>query len=117
LLNDGKYSFDVNIRDMGLTVLRSPIYAHHMPLVPDPEQIYTYMDQGVQKFRYTLLPHAGSWDEARHGAQRAELNQRPVVAGDHHPRRPAAAQRQFVCVDQENLVVSAVKKPKTTTIW
>ena len=55
ILNDAKYSFDVNIRDMGFTVLRSPIYAHHMPLVPDPEKLYTYMDQGLQKFHYTIF--------------------------------------------------------------
>ena len=32
ILNDGKYSFDVDVRDIGLTVLRSPIYAHHDPM-------------------------------------------------------------------------------------
>ena len=32
LLNDGKYSFDVAGGDLAMTVLRSPIYAHHDPL-------------------------------------------------------------------------------------
>ena len=33
LLNDGKYSLDVNVHDIGLTILRSPAYANHMPAV------------------------------------------------------------------------------------
>lgn len=109
LLNDGKYSFDVNIRDMGLTVLRSPIYAHHMPLVPDPEQVYPYMDQGIQKFNYTILPHAGSWDEAGTVRRAAELNQRPLaLVTTIHPG-PLAHSASYAAVDPENLVVSVVK--------
>ena len=78
ILNDGKYSLDVNIRDIGLTVLRSPIYAITCPLhTPTRPSYYTYMDQGVQKFHYTLLPHDGSWDEAGTVRRAAELNQRP----------------------------------------
>jgi alpha-mannosidase len=110
LLNDGKYSFDVNIRDMGMTLLRSPIYAHHMPLVPDPEQIYPYMDQGIQKFNYTIFPHAGSWDEAGTVRRAAELNQRPVSVVTTIHQGPLAHSASFVAVDDENVVVSVVKK-------
>ncbi|MBE0699174.1 MAG: alpha-mannosidase, partial [Anaerolineaceae bacterium] len=109
ILNDGKYSFDVDIRDIGMTVLRSPIYAHHMPIEPDPEKLYTYMDQGVQKFRYTLLPHEGSWDEAGTVRHAAELNQRPVVLVTTTHPGPLLASESFACVDQENLVLSVVK--------
>jgi alpha-mannosidase len=110
ILNDGKYSFDVNIRDIGLTVLRSPIYAHHMPLEPEPGKLYNYMDQGVQKFRYTLLPHEGSWDEARTARSALELNQRPVVLVTTIHEGPLPQSASFMCVDQDNLVVSAVKR-------
>ncbi|NLG96991.1 MAG: alpha-mannosidase [Chloroflexi bacterium] len=110
ILNDAKYSYDVNIRDIGLTVLRSPIYAHHMPLVPDPEKLYTYIDQGVQKFNYTLYAHDGSWDEAGTVRKAAELNQRPValVTTLHKGSLPHCA--SFVSVEPQNLVISAVKK-------
>ena len=110
ILNDAKYSYDVNIRDIGLTVLRSPIYAHHMPAVPDPEKLYTFMDQGVQKFHYTLLPHEGSWDEAGTVRKAAELNQRPIVLVTTLHPGPLPHSASFLCVDQENLVVSVVKK-------
>ena len=109
ILNDGKYSYDVNIRDIGLTVLRSPIYAHHMPLEPDPEKIYTYMDQGVQKFHYTLYAHDGSWDEAGTVRKAAELNQRPVTLVTTLHDGPLPMSDSFLSVDQDNLVVSVIK--------
>ncbi|MCL6446366.1 MAG: hypothetical protein K6T83_23450, partial [Alicyclobacillus sp.] len=61
VLNDGKYSFDVWNKEIGLTVLRSPIYAHHDPMVPDPDGEYAFIDHGIQRFTYALVPHAGSW--------------------------------------------------------
>ncbi|HZG67372.1 MAG TPA: glycoside hydrolase family 38 C-terminal domain-containing protein, partial [Herpetosiphonaceae bacterium] len=64
VLNDGKYSFDVQGRVISLTALRSPIYAHHHPTQPQPGEPYEFIDQGVQRFTYTLLPHAGSWEHA-----------------------------------------------------
>lgn len=110
ILNDAKYSYDVNIRDIGLTVLRSPIYAHHMPLVPDPDKLYTYMDQGVQKFNYTLLPHTGSWDEAGTVRKAAELNQRPASLITTLHNGPLPHRGSYLSVDQANLIVSAVKQ-------
>jgi alpha-mannosidase len=110
LLNDGKYSFDVNVRDLGMTVLRSPVYANHMPVVPDPECDYSFIDQGVQRFRYSMLPHSGSWVNAGTVRKAAELNQRPVVlAGTCHPGTLPLS-KSFISVKPDNLVVSAVKK-------
>jgi alpha-mannosidase len=110
LLNDGKYSFDINIRDIGMTVLRSPIYAHHMPVEPSSDNEYSFIDQGIQHFRYTMLPHDGGWDEAGTVRQAAELNQRPValITTVHKGQLPQTG--AFLCVEQENLVVTAVKK-------
>jgi alpha-mannosidase len=84
ILNDSKHSYDVTLRTAGLTVLRSPIYAHHDPMVPDPARIYSHTDQGIQRFRYTLLPHLGSWQEAGTVHRAAEINHGPVaLAGEH----------------------------------
>jgi alpha-mannosidase len=110
ILNDAKYSYDVNIRDIGLTVLRSPIYAHHMPLEPDPNKRYAYMDQGVQKFQYTLAPHADSWEDAGTVRKAAELNQRPIVLVTTIHKGPLPQSESFACIDQENIILSALKK-------
>jgi len=109
LLNDGKYSFDVNVRDIGLTALRSPIYAHHIPAQPQPDRDYRYIDQGMQTFTYSLLPHAGSWETAGTVRRAAELNQRPIaLLGTYHDG-PLPQSRATVEVTPENIVVGAVK--------
>ena len=109
LLNDGKYSFDVNVRDIGLTVLRSPVYAHHIPTQPQPDRDYSYIDQGMQTFTYSLLPHAGSWKTAGTVRRAAELNQRPIaLLGTYHDGSLPQS-RATVEVTPENIVVGAVK--------
>ncbi len=111
ILNDGKYGADVNVRDIGLTVLRSPIYAHHMPLVPDPEGFYSFIDQGIQHFGYSLLPHAGGWEQAHIVRRAAELNQRPVVIVEtFHPQGTLPQSDSYLQVDQGNIIVSVVKQ-------
>jgi alpha-mannosidase len=111
LLNDGKYSFDSNIRDLGLTVLRSPIYAHHIPAEPLPDATYQFIDQGVQRFTYALLPHAGGWEEAGTVRQAAELNQKPVaLVGTTHEDGTLPWRDSFVATDSENIVVSVLKQ-------
>jgi len=109
LLNDGKYSFDVNVRDIGLTVLRSPVYAHHIPTQPQPDRDYSYIDQGMQTFTYSLLPHAGSWKTAGTVRRAAELNQRPIVLLGTYHDGSLPQSRATVEVTPENIVVGAVK--------
>jgi alpha-mannosidase len=110
LLNDGKHSFDVDVRDIGLTVLRSPIYAHHIPAQPEEGQSYRYIDQGEQRFTYSLLPHTGGWETARTVHRAAELNQKPFVlfATFHDGLLPQ--QNSYVYSEPENVVVSVVKQ-------
>ena len=111
LLNDSKYSFDVNNKILGMTVLRSPIYAHHDPFVPDPEGQYTFIDQGVQHFSYVLLPHPGSWETAGTVRRAAELNQPPTaIIETYHPQGKLPQVASYLAVDQDNIVVSAVKR-------
>jgi alpha-mannosidase len=110
ILNDGKYSFSVKEREMSLTVLRSPIYAHHDPYVPTPEGRYVYMDQGVQRFTYTILPHEGSWEHAGTVKKGWELNQKcvPLIETYHAGQLPP--KDSYLSVDKENVIVSVVKQ-------
>ncbi len=110
ILNDGKYSFDIRGREMSLTVLRSPIYAHHLPTQPDPAEDYTFIDQGVQHFTYTLLPHEGSWESAGTVRRAAELNQRPVTLVESYHDGNLPLQTSYLYVDSPNVVVSAIKQ-------
>lgn len=109
LLNNSKYSFDVNVRDIGMTVARSPIYAHHDPSVPQPEGHYSYLDQGIQRFRYALLPHPGGWAEAETVKRAAELNGLPTVLATTFHEGPLPQKGSFVQVESPSVVVSALK--------
>ncbi|HEU5138585.1 MAG TPA: glycoside hydrolase family 38 C-terminal domain-containing protein, partial [Bacillales bacterium] len=110
LLNDGKYSFDMHNKEMSITVLRSPIYAHHDPLVPDPEGHYTFIDQGIQRFTYTLLPHKGNWETSETVRKAAELNQKPETLIETYHNGTLPQKASFLSVDSANVVVSALKK-------
>jgi alpha-mannosidase len=110
VMNDGKYSADVVEHEIHLTVLRSPIYAHHDPYVPESDKEYDYIDQGVQKFNYWLLPHAGGWQEAGTPRRAAELNQRPVTQIETFHPGPLPPHDSYIQVDGNGVMVTALKR-------
>jgi alpha-mannosidase len=113
LLNDCKYGHDIHDNVLRLSLLRAPTN-------PDPEA-----DQGKHHFTYSLLPHAGSWDENTI-AQAYFLNDPLVVAalaqGDYltygaseevgpaeKPAPGAFVPLSLLSVDAPNLIVETVK--------
>ena len=76
LLNDGKYGHHALGNELGLSLLRSPVY-------PDP-----LADEGRQSFTYALFPHAGDWLAGGVLAEAEDLN-RPLLgaAGEGRRRR------------------------------
>jgi alpha-mannosidase len=67
LLNDGRYGHHALCNELGLSLLRSPVW-------PDP-----LADEGEQELTYALLPHAGSWLEGGVLMEAEDLN-RPLFA-------------------------------------
>lgn len=111
LLNDGKYSLDVNVHDIGLTVLRSPAYAHHIPAELKPGGAYAFIDQGIQQFNYTMLPHTGSWETAGTVQRAAELNQAPIALfATYHPDGKLPQSDSFIAVEPHNIIVTVIKQ-------
>ncbi|TCP29464.1 alpha-mannosidase [Scopulibacillus darangshiensis] len=110
ILNDGKYSFDIHNKEMSITVLRSPIYAHHDPTVPEEDGHYSIIDQGIQQFTYSLYPHEGNWETAGTVKRAWELNQQPVsiIETYHHGTLPQTD--SYISIDNDNILVSALKK-------
>jgi len=110
LISDAIYSYDVTGARLRLTVLRSPVYAHHTPKILEANTEYDWMDQGRHTLRYAVLPHAGSWQAA--GTQRlAEMLNMPSLSqaeGVHAGRLPATA--EFLSVDQPNVLVTVLKQ-------
>lgn len=109
-LNDAKYSYSIDHKEVAITVLRSPIYAHHDPLIPDPNRHYSFIDQGIQTFNYSLLPHDGSWEQAGTVQRAAELNQRPITIIETVHKGSLPQRDSYITVEQDNIIVSALKK-------
>jgi alpha-mannosidase len=94
---------------IGITAVRSPVYSWHDPKTMDPEKYYTYQDQGLQRFRYLLVPHAGSWRAAGLTRRAVELGA-PMRAmlESAHPG-PLPSQRSFVDDGAGPVMITAVK--------
>lgn len=93
LLNDCKYGHSVDDGVMALTLIKSGIE-------PNP-----VTDQEEHWFTYSLLPHAGSWQDANTPAEAANLNQ-PCYAIKGCP----ASRGSFATVDKENVILETVKR-------
>jgi len=109
VINDSKYSFDVRRGEIGVTAVRSPIFAHHEPRVPQPGVRFQFQDQGQQRFTLSLLPHRGGWADAHLGRAATELNQRPTLLMEsaHPGRLPSVG--TYASIEPENLVFGAMK--------
>lgn len=111
LLNDGKYSLDAQGGDIGLTVLRSPAYAHHFPATLKPDGQYRFIDQGEQVFTLTLLPHSGSWQTAGTVQRAVLLNQPPVaLQATVHPAGRLPLADSMISTSPENILVMVLKQ-------
>ncbi len=98
LMNDCKYGHSVKGSVMRLTLLKSA-------KKPDPEA-----DMGEHIFTYSLMPHAGSYVDARTVRRAYELNVplRTVFPMSHKGKLPN--RKSFISVDAENVVLETVKK-------
>ena len=109
VLNDAKYGFDVIDADIGVTAVRSPIYAHHEPAVPRPDTRYAFQDQGIQRFTLGLLPHRGGWADAGATREALVINQRPTVLLESFHDGPLPQTASYLAVDPDHVVAGAVK--------
>ncbi|PKO14372.1 MAG: alpha-mannosidase [Chloroflexi bacterium HGW-Chloroflexi-10] len=112
LLNDCKYGYDAHLSadgtytSLGLSLLRSPTY-------PDRQA-----DQGEHVFRYSLLPHAGGWEESV-PAHAAAINDTPRLFLPHKKgaKQEARGIQKLLAVDTAALVVETVKRSEDGLGW
>jgi alpha-mannosidase len=101
LLNDCKYGHDIRDNVIRLTLLRGTT-------MPDP-----MADYGEHSFKYSLLPHTGSWDE-RTIAEAYALND-PVIffnAKGRMQQEETGVQTttSLVSIDHPNIVIETIKR-------
>jgi alpha-mannosidase len=116
VVNNAKHGYDVSpgavggdTVSVGITAVRSPVYSWHDPRPLDPDGFYSYQDQGVQAFRYLLVPHAGDWRAAGLPRRAAELGSpvRAMLESFHPGSLPG--QQSYLSDGGGEVMVTAVK--------
>ena len=90
--------------------MRSPVWAWHDPRELEPGGDFEYMDQGRQRFRVRLVPHAGDWRDAGVVRLAAELNQPPFAMLESYHDGPLAAQASYASTAAASVVVTVLKR-------
>lgn len=109
ILNDCKYGFDVRDGVMRISLLRSPAYAHHDNGRFDSSACWPIMDQGEQRIRLSLIPHAGDWREAGVVKRAWELNAPPMVHPESSHPGGHALQAGLLGTEAHNVLLSVIK--------
>lgn len=109
IVNDSKYSVDFVNDTIGITALRSPVYAHHDPFELEENEDYTYMDQGISEFQYLVKIHSGDWRSAGTMKEAELLNQGVVPMFETFHAGSLPQKNGFISVDADNVIVSALK--------
>jgi len=116
VVNNAKHGYDVSpgtpggdTLSIGITAVRSPVYSWHDPRQLDPDGFYSYQDQGVQSFRYLLVPHRGDWRAAGLSRRAAELGSpvRAMLESFHPGRLPT--HESYLSDGGGQVMVTAVK--------
>lgn len=110
LLNDSKHSASALGGEARLTLLRSPVFGHHDPARLEPGVRYSYQDQGVQRFRWGLVPHGGDWREAGVVRKAHDLNTALPFVREYVHAGEAPPVQSFVRLEHPGaLCLSALK--------
>ncbi|MFL6035915.1 MAG: alpha-mannosidase [Gaiellaceae bacterium] len=107
--NDAKYGYDVRRGDIGISAVRSPVWAWHDPRELEDEGDYVYMDQGRQTFNVRLIPHAGDPRDADVVRRAIELNQPAFGLIETFHEGPLPQRESFGDDGGGDAVVTAVK--------
>jgi len=91
LINDGRYSYSAQDGELRLTICNTSVYADHYGQ-DLRDATCEYMDQGLLKLRYALVPYQGGWQTAELH-RRADVMHQPlerVVETYHEGELPAS---------------------------
>jgi alpha-mannosidase len=117
VINDAKSGYDVTGADIGISAVRSPVWAWHDPRELEPGGEFEYMDQGRQRFRVRLVPHAGDWRAAGIVRLAAELVQPPFPLLESFHAGPLPAEASFADDGGGSVVVTVVKGAEDGDGW
>jgi len=99
LLNDCKYGHDIHGNVMRITLLRSPT-------MPDP-----MADAGEHEFKYSLYPHAGTWNEETQ--REAYLLNDPILVyqrKDEGGKKSSSSLQSLVSCSSPHVIIETIKQ-------
>lgn len=109
VINDAKSGYDVTGGDIGISAVRSPVWAWHDPRELEPGGDFAYMDQGRQRFHVRLVPHAGDWRDAGVVRLAAELNQPPFALLESFHDGPLPSEASYADDGEGAFVMTVLK--------
>ncbi len=107
--NDAKHGYDVRGGDIGISAVRSPVWAWHAPRELEEGDDIEYQDQGRQRFLVRLMPHAGDWRAAGVVRRAAELNQPAYALIETYHDGPLPQRASYGNDGGGNVLVTVVK--------
>jgi alpha-mannosidase len=110
VITDSKHGYDVDGPDLGVTALRSPVYAHHEPYLPVAGEELRHQDQGVHGFRVTLVPHRGDWRAAGVTRAAAELHELPIALPESTHAGDLPGSMSFASVAPDHVELRVLKR-------
>ncbi|MDR6880790.1 glycoside hydrolase family 38 C-terminal domain-containing protein [Bacillus sp. 3255] len=111
LLNDSKYAYDVNGHILRMTVARGAIFADHFGYHHGSrDDLCEYMDQGIQQFKYTMVPHEGTWQEASIVKKAYELNVPPITIIETYHHGSLPQKMDGIHISNDGIIATVFKK-------
>jgi alpha-mannosidase len=107
VINDAKHGYDVRDGEIGISVVRSPVWAWHDPRELEAGGDFQYMDQGRQTFTVRLVQ--GDWRDTGAVRLAAELNQPPFALIETFHDGPLPLQASYADDGGGDVVLTVVK--------
>ncbi|MDR1106927.1 MAG: hypothetical protein LBL44_11275 [Treponema sp.] len=109
-LNDGIYSCSAQGKTLSLTLLRSPVYAHHEPMRPRADISHRYVDQGEHEYHIRLVLYSEKPPASEYARRALELNQGPLyVVESFHPGSLPPEKSYCEIKGNSTVLVTAIK--------
>jgi len=105
LLNRTKYGYDTKGSTMRISLLRSPVW-------PDPTA-----DRGKHSIEYSLVSHAGRWDESGIARVGYEYNYPLVVVTEPLHGGILGPQHSFLSFECDGAILTTAKKAEDSDAW
>jgi alpha-mannosidase len=120
IVTDSRHGYSCNDGELRLSVLRSPSYATHVPHPKHPDEDLDFLDQGIQRFRYRIIPLAERLDGARLTREGSSLCAPPMPhLESSHTAADVDLARIFegIRVEPSSVLTTVVKRAEEDDGW